>query len=99
MLKKLSIALSLAAALGLGLAVSVPQPAHAYMKKVVKKHVIVVKKGPPHRNIYVVGRTYNGHIWYGRNRHRWHGRWYAYGAGPCWIKVGGLWFWNVAACP
>jgi hypothetical protein len=48
---------------------------------------------------YVVGRAYNGHYWYGQNRHRWHGRWYAYGVGPCWIDVGGLWFWNVAACP
>jgi hypothetical protein len=48
---------------------------------------------------YVVGRAYNGHYWYGQNRHRWHGVWYAYGVGPCWINVDGLWFWNVAACP
>ena len=26
---------------------------------------------------YVVGKAYNGHYWYGQNRHRWHGRWYA----------------------
>ena len=48
---------------------------------------------------YVVGKAYNGHYWYGENRHRWHGRWYAYGAGPCWINIDGLWFWNVAVCP
>src|SRR6478752_5329196 len=48
---------------------------------------------------YVVGKAYNGHYWYGKNRHRWHGRWYAYGVGPCWINVDGLWFWNVAVCP
>ena len=48
---------------------------------------------------YVVGRAYNGHYWYGQNRHRWHGRWYAYGVGPCWINVDGLWFWNAAVCP
>jgi hypothetical protein len=47
---------------------------------------------------YVVGKTYNGHYWYGENRHRWHGRWYAYGDGPCWIKVDGLWFWNASTC-
>jgi hypothetical protein len=48
---------------------------------------------------YVVGRAYNGHVWYGRSRHFWHGRWYAYGVGPCWIYIDGLWFWNPAACP
>jgi UDP-3-O-[3-hydroxymyristoyl] glucosamine N-acyltransferase len=48
---------------------------------------------------YVVGRAYNGHYWYGHNRHRWNGRWYAYGAGPCWININSLWFWNVAVCP
>jgi hypothetical protein len=64
----------------------------------VNKNVHVKKNVRVHTN-YVVGRRYNGHIWYGKNRHRWHGRWYAYGVGPCWINVGGLWFWNVAACP
>jgi hypothetical protein len=51
------------------------------------------------RGNYVVGRRYNGHIWYGRSRHFWHGRWYGYGDGPCWINVDGLWFWNELACP
>jgi hypothetical protein len=95
MLKKLSIILSFAAALGLGLALAAPEPAFA---KPPKKKVVVVKKNV-HKNVYVVGKSYNGHVYYGRSRHRWHGRWYAYGVGPCWIKVGGLWFWNVAACP
>ena len=48
---------------------------------------------------YVVGRTYNGRVWFGRRRHFWHGRWYAYGVGPCWIYIDGLWFWNLAVCP
>jgi hypothetical protein len=48
---------------------------------------------------FVVGRTYNGHIWFGHGGHRWHGRWYAYGVGPCWIFIDGLWFWNPLACP
>jgi hypothetical protein len=51
-----------------------------------------------HQN-YVVGRTYNGHIWYGHSRHFWHGTWYDYGVGPCWINVDGEWFWNILACP
>ena len=51
-----------------------------------------------HRN-FVVGRSYDGHIWYGHNRHRWHGRWYDYGEGPCWINVDGEWFWNILALP
>jgi hypothetical protein len=50
-------------------------------------------------NKFVVGRRYNGHVWYGHNRHRWHGRWYAYGVGPCWIDVDGEFFWNIAVCP
>jgi hypothetical protein len=48
---------------------------------------------------FVVGKSYNGHIWYCHSRHRWHGRWYDYGEGPCWINVDGEWFWNVVACP
>jgi hypothetical protein len=93
MLKKISIALSVVAALGLGLALATPQPVFAQYPH--KKKVVVVKK----TNVYVVGRRYNGHVWYGRTRHRWHGRWYAYGVGPCWVRVGDLWFWNAAACP
>ena len=48
---------------------------------------------------FVVGRHYGGHVWYGHNRHRWHGAWYEYGVGPCWINVDGEWFWNVLVCP
>jgi hypothetical protein len=48
---------------------------------------------------FVVGERYNGHIWYGRSRHFWRGRWYAYGDGPCWMRIDGLWFWNEVACP
>jgi len=51
------------------------------------------------RGNFVVGRAYNGNYWYGQNRHRWRGVWYAYGVGPCWINVDGLWFWNAAVCP
>jgi len=92
MLRKISIVLSVIAAMGLAAAVS------ANAQPVNKKHSTVHRSGSP-RGHYVVGRRYNGHIWYGRSRHYWHGRWYGYGVGPCWINVGGLWFWNVAACP
>jgi hypothetical protein len=51
------------------------------------------------RGNFVVGRAYNGNYWYGQNRHRWRGVWYAYGVGTCWIDVDGLWFWNAAVCP
>lgn len=51
------------------------------------------------RGRFVVGQRYNGHVWYGHNRHRWHGVWYGYGIGPCWINVDGEWFWNDIACP
>jgi hypothetical protein len=50
------------------------------------------------RSNFVVGRRYNGHMWFGHNRHFWHGRWHAYGDGPCWINVG-EWFWNELVCP
>ena len=66
---------------------------------VVKKNIVVNKNFGPKKGNFVVGKQYNGHYWYGRNRHRWHGRWYNYGDGPCWINIDGLWFWNVAACP
>ena len=68
----------------------------------VNRDVNVNRNVHVNRNVstrYVIGRSYNGHIWYGRHRHFWHGRWYAYGVGPCWINIDGLWFWNELACP
>ena len=113
MLKKVSIVLSLVAAFGLGLAFTAPQSAFAkdphkkqqQQKKVfVKKNVQVKKNVHVNKNVhvkktFVVGKKYNGHVWYGHHRHRWHGKWYDYGDGPCWINVDGEWFWNVLACP
>jgi hypothetical protein len=64
----------------------------------VNRNVRVHENGPANKR-YVVGRRYNGHIWFGHTGHRWHGRWYAYGVGPCWIYIDGLWFWNPVACP
>jgi hypothetical protein len=100
MLKKLSIVLSLAAVLGLGVVFATPDAAVAQQHQHKNKNVVhknVVHKNVVH-NKFVVGKKYNGHVWYGKSRHRWHGRWYDYGVGPCWINVDGLWFWNVAAC-
>ena len=109
MLRKLSIATAIAGILlvpALAFAEPVQKKAHvnknvnvnrsAHVNKNVNKNVNVNRS--VHGN-YVVGKAYNGHYWYGKNRHRWHGRWYAYGVGPCWINVDGLWFWNVAVCP
>jgi hypothetical protein len=59
---------------------------HAHDNRAANKH-------------YTVGKSYDGHIWFGHTGHRWHGHWYAYGVGPCWIYVDGLWFWNPVACP
>lgn len=103
MLKKLSIVLSMTAALGFGLAVAAPQPAlaqtthHHYTSHHGTHHTVVHTSHGSHH--YVVGHSYGGHVYYGHNRHRWHGRWYSYGVGPCWVNVGGVWFWNVLACP
>jgi hypothetical protein len=38
-------------------------------------------------------------MFFGHNRHRWHGRWYGYGEGECWINIEGEWFWNELVCP
>ena len=89
-MKKLAIVLSLVGAVGLALAA----PATAAHKK----KVIVVKK-PHTTTVYVIGKSYNGHLYVGKKSHRWHGKSYAYGVGKCWVKVGGVWFWNVVACP
>jgi hypothetical protein len=107
MLKKLSIVLSTVAVFGLGLALTMPQPSLAKdhhnkhqnkqgQKNVYMKKNVYVKKN---KNVYVVGKKYHGHVWYGRNRHRWHDKWYDYGVGPCWIKIGDVWFWNELVCP
>jgi hypothetical protein len=115
MLRKVSIVLSVFASLGLAVAVPAyakegNKNVHVNKNVNVNRNVHVNKDVNVNRNVhvnknvnvnrgYVVGKSYNGHVWYGQNRHRWHGVWYAYGVGPCWINVGGLWFWNVAACP
>lgn len=72
----------------------------------VNKNIKVNKNVNVNKNVkfkgntkFIVGKKYNGHVWYGHHRHRWHGVWYEYGVGPCWINVDGLWFWNVVACP
>jgi hypothetical protein len=53
----------------------------------INRNVYVNRGGP------IVGRRYHGGVWYGTGRHFWHGRWYAYGAGPCWLAspVGYVW--------
>jgi hypothetical protein len=107
MLKRFSIAVALIATLGLAFAIVVPSASfaknqnqnknvHVNKKVVVQKNVVVHKNAAG--NKFVVGKKYNGHVWYGHNRHRWHDHWYAYGEGPCWISIDGLWFWNEAAC-
>ena len=66
-------------------------------KQVQKK--VFVKKNVHVKKTYVMGKKYNGHVWYGHHRHRWHGRWYEYGVGECWINDDGDWFWNDLLCP
>ncbi|HEY8000080.1 MAG TPA: hypothetical protein VIE87_14765 [Pseudolabrys sp.] len=78
--------------------VNVNRNVHVNRNVNVNRNVHVNRSVHVNRN-YVVGRHYNGHIWYGRNRHFWHGAWYAYGVGPCWVNVDGEWFWNPLACP
>jgi hypothetical protein len=51
------------------------------------------------RGRFVVGRTYNGRMYFDHNRHFWNGQWYDYGVGPCWIYIDDEWFWHIAACP
>lgn len=106
MLKKISLIASVLAALGLAIA----SPADAAPKKgktvvhvtrtthVTRTVHRTVRVGSPRRN-FVMGRRYGNNVWYGQKRHFWHGQWYGYGVGPCWVNVDGLWFWNVLACP
>lgn len=109
MLKKISLVLSVLAVLGFAFTIASPANAEPKDKKAhvnktvhVNKNVHVNKTVHVNKAVhgnFVVGRTYNGHVWYGHHRHRWHGRWYDYGVGPCWINVDGEWFWNIVACP
>ena len=87
-----------------GPAAAKPQQKNVHVNKNIKVNKGVHVNKTVHVNKigggkFVVGKSYNGHIWYGHSRHRWHGRWYDYGEGPCWINVDGEWFWNVVACP
>jgi len=115
MLKKVSLVLSVLAVFGLAMtspAAAKPQKqvnktVHVNKTMHVNKNVKVNKTVHVNKSVHVnkgsgkftIGKTYNGHIWYGHNRHFWHGRWYDYGVGPCWINVDGEWFWNILACP
>lgn len=107
MLRKVSIVLAIVAAFGIGLALATPQPALAdkpHKKQQVQKRVLVkknvhVNKNVHVKNVYVVGKKYNDHVWYGHHRHRWYDKWYDYGVGPCWINVDGEWFWNDLVYP
>ena len=106
MIKKISTVLAVIAALGqagpsviakpMKKNVHISKSVHVNRNVHVNRHVTVHRSHP---NKYIIGRTYNGHVWYGRHRHRWRGRWYDYGVGPCWINIGGLWFWNTLLCP
>lgn len=31
------------------------------------------------------GHVHHGHAHHGHGRHFWHGRWWGYGIGPCWV--------------
>jgi len=108
MLKKFSIFLSIVAVLGLGLALTMPQSVlakdHKQQAHKQQAHKQQAHKQQMHKNVhvkktYVMGKKYNGHVWYGHHRHSWHGKWYEYGIGPCWINVEGEWFWNDLVCP
>jgi hypothetical protein len=113
MLRKISIVLSAIAALGLAVVVSAPAEAAPVHKNVhVNRTVNVHRNVTVNRNVrvnrsvgvrgggrFVVGHAYNGRVWYGHSRHFWHGAWYAYGIGPCWVNVDGEWFWDPIACP
>jgi hypothetical protein len=65
-----------------GPAAAKPQQKNVYVNKNVHVNKTVHVNRAVHGN-FVVGRAYNGHIWYGHNHHFWHGRWYGYGDGPC----------------
>ena len=65
----------------------------------VNRNVGVNRVGRVGRANFVVGQRHNGHLWFGHNRHQWHGVWYGYGIGPCWFNDEGEWFWNDVACP
>jgi hypothetical protein len=65
----------------------------------LKQNIQVNKNLKLKTSKFIVGKKYGNHIWLGHNRHRWHGRWYAYGVGPCWINIEDEWFWNELECP
>ena len=82
MLKKLSLVLSVLAALGFAVATSAPADAAQPKNKVVRTNRTInvrtnraVGVNRAVRGNFVVGRRYGGHVWYGHNRHRWHGQW------------------------
>ena len=101
MIKKLSMVAAVTAAL-LFPTLAVARP-HARAGGVhrnvqVNKNIHVNKSIHVNKNVsanrrLVVGRRYHGGIWYGHVRRRWHGVWYAYGVGPCWLStpIGYVW--------
>jgi hypothetical protein len=41
----------------------------------------------------IIGHRYHGGVWYGHKRRFWHGQWWAYGIGECWLStpIGYVW--------
>src|SRR5450759_1743770 len=105
----LALAVSIPAAMPTVAVVAVPNVAIIFLAELefagLEIDVLVALQIQGNKNVnfksgkFKVGQKYNGHIWYGHNRHRWHGRWYAYGEGECWINIEGEWFWNELVCP
>jgi|EndMetStandDraft_3_1072993.scaffolds.fasta_scaffold208235_2 hypothetical protein len=67
-----------------------PGPGNVGRNVTVNRNVYINRGGPGGP---VVGRRYHGGIWYGTGPRFWRGRWFAYGAGPCWAwsPIGYVW--------
>ena len=70
-----------------------PGPGNVGRNVTINRNVYINRGGPGGPGGPVVGRRYHGGIWYGTGPRFWRGRWFAYGAGPCWAwsPIGYVW--------
>lgn len=68
------------------------------LNRTVHTKAVHVDKGIHNNNVMrnerlVVGHRYHGGVWYGHKRRFWHGQWWGYGIGECWLStpIGYVW--------
>ena len=99
MSSKLSIIAAVATLAAIPTAFAAHRSAHVDRSVHIDKNVRVDRDVHVNKNVHidsntlVIGHRYHGGVWYGHTRRYWHGQWWDYGVGACWLltPIGYVW--------